>query len=156
MKQLDGPTPDFASGMKPATMLLIEDNPGDVRLAQEALKSSKLFNQLHVVEDGFQAMDFLRQKGGYSVAPRPDLILLDLNLPGKDGREVLDEIKNDADLRRIPVVILTTSNDERDVLASYNLHANCYITKPINLDQFAHIVQGIEDFWFSIVRLSAE
>jgi len=156
MSQFDGSNQAPATKMQSATMLLVEDNPGDVRLAQEALRDSKLFNQLYVVEDGFQAMDFLRRSGHYSDVPRPDIILLDLNLPGKDGRQVLEEIKNDEDLRRIPVVILTTSNDEQDILASYNLHANCFITKPINLDQFAHIVQSIEEFWFSIVRLSDE
>lgn len=139
--------------MEPIIILLVEDNPGDIRLTKEALKDSKLHNELHVAEDGFQAMEFLQRKGIYSDAPRPDIILLDLNLPGKDGRQVLEEIKNDEQLRRIPVVILTTSSDEKDILASYNLYANCYITKPINLNQFVHIVQSIEDFWFSIVRL---
>jgi len=142
--------------MEPIIILLVEDNPGDIRLTKEALKDSKLHNELYVTEDGFEAMDFLQQKGKYADAPRPGIILLDLNLPGKDGRQVLEEIKSDESLRRIPVVILTTSSDEKDILASYNLYANCYITKPINLPQFIHIVQSIEEFWFSIVRLPPE
>ncbi|MFN8375015.1 MAG: response regulator [Anaerolineae bacterium] len=137
-------------------VLLIEDNPGDVRLTMEALRDVKLHNKLSVVNDGVEAMAFLRHEGSYSQAPRPDLILLDLNLPRKDGREVLEEIKNDDDLRRIPVVILTTSNDERDILESYNLHANCYITKPVDLKQFLAIVKSIQSFWFSIVKLPPE
>jgi len=139
----------------PATILLVEDSAGDIRLTQEVLKDSKLLNHLYVVEDGFQAMDFMHRSGDYADVPRPDLILLDLNLPGKDGREVLEEIKNDEDLRPIPVVILTTSNSDKDILASYNLHANCYITKPIDLDQFVYIVRTIQDFWLTIVKLPA-
>lgn len=134
-------------------ILLVEDNPGDVRLTQEALKDSKLCNHLSVVQDGVQALAFLRRQGEYAEAPRPDIILLDLNLPRKDGREVLAEIKDDESLRRIPVVILTTSNDEKDVLISYNLHANCYITKPVDLSRFIDIVKTIEGFWFQIVKL---
>ena len=135
------------------TILLIEDNPADVRLTQEALKDAKVKNDLHVVGDGVAGMEFLQRTGEYSEAPRPDLILLDLNLPRKDGREVLEEIKADEDLRRIPVVVLTTSRAEEDVLRSYNLHANCYVTKPVDLDQFIRIVRSIEDFWLTIVRL---
>ena len=138
---------------KAIEILLVEDNPGDVRLAREALKDAKVRNNLHAVGDGVEAMDFLHRKGKYMASPRPDLILLDLNLPKKDGREVLEEIKTDDNLKRIPVVILTTSKDEADVLKTYNLHANCFITKPINLDQFIKVVQSIEEFWLTIVRL---
>ncbi len=134
-------------------ILLVEDNPGDVRLTIEALKDTKLHNKLSVVKDGVEAMAFLRRQGTYAQVSRPDLILLDLNLPKKDGREVLEEIKNDEDLRRIPVVVLTTSSDEQDILKSYNLHANCYITKPVDLRQFLAIVKSIQSFWFSIVKL---
>ena len=133
--------------------LLVEDNPGDARLIKEALKEGKVLNNLHLVEDGEEAMAFLRQEGSQAGAPRPDLILLDLNLPKKDGREVLEEIKNDRDLKRIPVVVLTTSQAEADVLKSYNLHANCYITKPVDLEKFMSVVQSIEDFWLAIVTL---
>jgi chemotaxis family two-component system response regulator Rcp1 len=142
-----------ASMVKPIDILLIEDNPGDADLAREALGNSKLHNDLCVVGDGVEAMDYLRRKGKYAQAPRPDLILLDLNLPKKDGREVLAEIKADPDLKRIPVVILTISKDEEDILKSYNLHANCYITKPIDLTQFLKVVKSIEDFWLTIVKL---
>jgi CheY-like chemotaxis protein len=141
--------------VKPIDILLVEDNPGDADLAREALENSKLHNDLSVVGDGVEAMDFLRRKGKYAQAPRPDLILLDLNLPKKDGREVLAEIKGDPDLKRIPVVILTMSKDEEDVLTSYNLHANCFITKPIDLTQFMKVVKSIEDFWLTIVKLPA-
>ncbi|MBI4334894.1 MAG: response regulator [Chloroflexi bacterium] len=134
-------------------ILLVEDNPGDVRLAMEALKGSKMRNNIFVVDDGVKAMDFLRRRGSYPTAPRPDLIILDLNLPRKSGREVLAEIKSDEVLRRIPVVILTVSRDEEDVLKAYNLHANCYITKPIDFEQFMKITRSIEDFWFTIVKL---
>jgi chemotaxis family two-component system response regulator Rcp1 len=139
--------------VKPINILLVEDNPGDADLAREALESSKMNNNLQVVNDGEKAMAFLRKEGPYSAAPRPDLILLDLNLPKKDGRQVLAEIKSDEGLKRIPVVILTTSRAEEDVLKTYNLHANCYITKPIDLNQFLHVVRSIEDFWLSIVVL---
>lgn len=142
--------------MESVEILLVEDNPGDVRLTKEAFKDSKLHNNLSVVQDGVEAMAFLRREGRYADAPRPDLILLDLNLPKKDGREVLEEIKYDDDLKRIPVVILTTSSDEKDVLESYNLYANCYITKPVDLTQFLAIVQSIQNFWFSIVKLPPE
>jgi chemotaxis family two-component system response regulator Rcp1 len=138
---------------QPIEILLVEDNPGDARLAMESLKDAKVNNNLYWVQDGVQAMVFLRRQGEYSEAPRPDVVLLDLNLPKKDGREVLAEIKTDENLRRIPVVILTVSSDERDVLETYNLHANCYITKPIDLDQFIEVVKSIEDFWLTIVKL---
>jgi chemotaxis family two-component system response regulator Rcp1 len=134
-------------------ILLVEDNPGDVRLTIEALKESKVCNNLNVVSDGVEAITYLRREGQYANAPRPDLILLDLNLPGKDGREVLSEIKGDDDLKCIPVVVLTTSAAEQDILRTYRLHANCYITKPVDLEQFIMIVQNIQDFWFSIVKL---
>jgi CheY-like chemotaxis protein len=139
--------------VKPVEILLVEDNPGDVDLAREALEDSKFHNRLHVVEDGEKAMAFLHHEGEYADLPRPDLILLDLNLPRKDGRQVLAEIKADDNLKRIPVVILTTSRAEEDIIKSYNLHANCYITKPIDLHQFLHVVKSIEDFWLSIVVL---
>lgn len=138
---------------KPIEILLVEDNPGDVRLTQEAFKENKLLNHLSIVEDGEEAISFLRQEGKYADAIRPDLILLDLNLPKKDGREVLAEIKTDEHLRRIPVVVLTTSGAEQDILKSYDLHANCYITKPVDLDQFIKVVKTIEDFWLTIVKL---
>ena len=137
----------------PITILLVEDNPGDVRLTVEALKEGKVRNDLHVASDGVEALDFLRNRGKFAKSPRPDLVLLDLNLPKKDGREVLAEIKTDEDLKRIPVVILTTSSAELDILKSYNLHANCFITKPIDLDQFMKVVRSIEDFWLVIVKL---
>jgi chemotaxis family two-component system response regulator Rcp1 len=137
-------------------ILLVEDNPGDVRLTQEALKENKFRNSLHVAKDGVEAMAFLRREGRHAGAPRPDLILLDLNLPQKDGREVLSEIKSDADLKRIPVVILTTSQAEEDILKTYNLHANCYITKPVDLDRFIQVVRSIKEFWLAIVKLPTE
>ncbi len=140
---------------KPIEILLVEDNIGDARLAQEALKESKLNNNLHHVEDGEEAMDFLRKQGKYVDSPRPDLILLDLNMPKKDGREVLAEIKSDDNLKQIPVVILTVSEAEEDILKSYNLHANCYITKPIDLNQFMRVVKAIKEFWLTIVKLPA-
>jgi chemotaxis family two-component system response regulator Rcp1 len=138
---------------KQVDILLIEDNPGDARLAQEALKEGKIDNHISVVEDGVEAMAFLRREGKYRDAPRPDLILLDLNLPRKSGREVLAEVKADEDLKRIPVVVMTVSRDEEDVLKAYNLHANCYITKPIDFAQFIRITKSIEEFWFTIVKL---
>lgn len=138
---------------QPIQILLVEDNPGDVRLAIEALKESKVTNVLHHVEDGEQAMRFLRRRGDFAGMPLPDLILLDLNLPGRDGREVLEEIKEDPQLRVIPVVVLTTSAAERDLLKTYHLHANAYIVKPIDLGQFVDIVRAIEGFWFSVVKL---
>ena len=141
--------------VKPIEILLVEDNPGGVRLTVEALKEAKVINHLTVVKDGVEALAFLRRQGSYTTAPRPHLILLDLNLPRKDGREVLADIKTDDNLKRIPVVVLTTSQDEQDVLKSYNLHANCYITKPVDLDQFVRVVRSIEDFWLGIVVLPA-
>jgi two-component system, chemotaxis family, response regulator Rcp1 len=138
---------------QPIDILLVEDNPGDVRLTMEALKEGKVHNRLSVATDGVEALAFLRQEGRHAGAPRPDVILLDLNLPKKDGREVLAEIKTDERLCRIPVVILTTSKAEEDILRSYELHANCYVTKPVDLEQFITVVKSIEDFWFSIVRL---
>ncbi len=142
-----------AAFLKPIEILLVEDNPGDADLAREALEHSKILNRLSVVDDGEKALDFLHRNGKYVEAPRPDLILLDLNLPRKNGREVLAEIKSDEDLKRIPVVILTASKDEEDILRTYNLHANCYITKPIDLHQFVRVVRAIEDFWLTIVKL---
>ena len=141
---------------EPINILLVEDNPGDVRLTIEALKEGKVHNQLNVVPDGVEALAYLRQEGKYAESIRPDVILLDLNLPKKDGREVLAEIKADEKLRRIPVVVLTTSKAEEDILRSYALHANCYVTKPVDLDQFIHVVRSIQDFWFSIAKLPSE
>jgi two-component system, chemotaxis family, response regulator Rcp1 len=141
--------------VRPIEVLLVEDNPGDIRLTKEALKQAKVLNTLTVVQDGVEALTCLRRQGQYANAKRPDLILLDLNLPKKDGREVLAEIKNDEALKFIPVVILTTSQDEQDVLKSYGLHANCYITKPVELEQFISVVKAIEDFWLGIVILPA-
>jgi len=141
---------------RPVEILLVEDNPGDVRLTTEALKENKFRNRLSVVGDGVEAMAFLRREETYSKAPRPDLILLDLNLPKKDGREVLAEIKADDELKRIPVVILTTSKAEEDIIRTYNFHANCYVTKPVELDQFIAVVKSIKHFWLSIVKLPPE
>ena len=138
---------------RPIEILLVEDNPGDVRLTREALKEAKVRNNLSVVSDGVEAMAFLRREGVYSTAPRPDIVLLDLNLPRKDGRQVLTEVKADPELRRIPVVILTTSKAEEDILKTYDLHANCFITKPVDFDQFVKVVQSIEHFWLSVVTL---
>jgi chemotaxis family two-component system response regulator Rcp1 len=141
---------------KPIEILLVEDNPGDVRLTQEAFNDGKILNKLHVVGDGIEALAFLNQEGEYADVPRPELILLDLNLPRKDGRDVLAEIKADGDLRRIPVVVLTTSCSEEDILKSYDLNANCYITKPVDLNQFIKVVKSIEDFWMTIVKLPSK
>jgi CheY-like chemotaxis protein len=138
---------------EPIEILLVEDSPGDVRLTIEALKEGKVHNNLHVARDGVEAMKFLSREGEFSDAPHPDLILLDLNLPKKDGREVLKEIKADPRLKRIPVVILTISSTEEDILKTYNLHANCFITKPVDLNQFIHVIKSIEDFWLEIVKL---
>ena len=134
-------------------ILLVEDNEGDARLAIEALKDAKVRNNLSWVKDGMEAMDFLRNEGAYGDAPCPDVILLDLNLPKKDGREVLADIKEDERLRRIPVVVLTVSQAEEDIVRSYDLHANCFISKPIDLEQFMRVVQAVEDFWLTIVKL---
>ena len=141
--------------VNPIELLLVEDSEPDVRLTVEALREAKVKNRLWVVEDGVEAMAFLRQQDGHADAPRPDLILLDLNLPRKDGREVLREIKSDDSLKRIPVVILTTSKSEEDVLRAYDLHANCYITKPVDFNRFMEVVKSIEDFWLTVVRLPA-
>ena len=140
-------------GAEPIEILLVEDNPADARLTKEALKGSTVSNNLVVLGDGEQALAFLRREGEHADARRPDLILLDLNLPRKDGREVLAKVKADPDLRRIPVVVLTTSAGEEDVLRAYNLQAACYITKPVDLDQFTNVVRAIEDFWMTIVKL---
>lgn len=142
--------------INPIEILLVEDNPADVRLTQEALKEGKVRNNLHVARDGIEAMEFLRRSGKFAGAVRPDLILLDLNLPRKDGREVLSDIKRDPDLKSIPVVVLTTSSAETDIFKSYTLHANCYITKPVDLDQFVQVVKSIDDFWLTVVRLPSE
>src|ERR687886_424957 len=138
---------------EPIEILLVEDNPGDARLAVEALKDSKVRNNLYHVKDGVEAMDFLHRRGGHTGVPVPDLILLDLNLPRKDGREVLAEIKEDPKLRLIPVVVLTTSEAERDLVRTYGLHANAYVVKPIDLDRFVEVVRSIENFWFAIAKL---
>ncbi len=143
-------------GARPIEVLLVEDNPGDVRLTREALKDAKVWNNLHVVEDGDAAIAFARQDAEYADSPRPDLILLDLNLPKRDGREVLAILKADEDLRRIPVVVLTTSAAEQDILKAYDLNANCYITKPVDFDQFIGVVKAVEEFWLTIVKLPPE
>ena len=145
---------DVSTTVNPVEILIVEDNPGDVRLAREGLSECKIRNNLHAVDDGIKAMAFLRKQGEYVRTPRPDLILLDLNLPKKDGREVLREIKEDESLRFIPVVVLTTSKAEEDIVKSYSLHANCYVTKPLGLQQFVEVVQSIENFWFTIVKLA--
>lgn len=139
--------------MTQVEVLMVEDNPGDVLLTQEAMKNSKVLINLNVVEDGVAALDYLHCRGKYEEARRPDLILLDLNLPKKDGREVLAEIKADSDLGLIPVVVLTTSLSDEDVLKTYGLHANCYMPKPVDFDLFRKVVRGIEDFWFTLVKL---
>jgi len=161
---------DMTTDMKPRTrekamttqptgelieILLVEDNPDDADLTLDALREGKVRNRVTHLEDGVEAMAFLRRQGSYAAAPRPDLILLDLGLPRKNGREVLAEIKQDPDLRRIPVVIMTSSDDEKDILAAYNLYVNCYVTKPVDLDQFIRVVKSIEQFWFGIVKLPA-
>jgi len=137
----------------PIEILLVEDNPGDVRLTQEVLKEGKVHNNLSVVENGVQALSFLKKEDGYKDAKTPDLILLDLNMPKKDGREVLLDIKKDKDLKKIPVIVLTTSQAEEDILKVYDLNANCFISKPVDLEQFINVVKSIEDFWLSIVKL---
>ncbi len=141
------------SDFKLIDILVVEDNPGDARLIKEVVKAYKFRNSLTVVKDGIEAMDFLYKRGPYAGAPRPDLIFLDLNLPGMDGREVLAKIKSDNQLKRIPVVVMTMSQAEEDIIKSYSLHANCFVTKPIDLDQFVKVVESIEDFWFSLVKL---
>jgi chemotaxis family two-component system response regulator Rcp1 len=146
----------IATGIAAFEILLVEDSPGDVRLTREALKDAKMHINLHVASDGIEAMAFLKQEGKSADAPRPDLILLDLNLPRKDGREVLEEIKKHPLLKTIPVVILTTSASDEDVLRSYRLHANCYISKPVDLDGFLTVIRSIDNFWLSIVKLPRE
>ncbi len=134
-------------------ILLVEDNPGDVRLTREAFKEGKVVNTLHVVQDGVEALAFLRHEGAYAKSIHPDIILLDLNLPRMNGHELLANIKTDPELKRIPVVILTTSKSELDIVESYDLHANCYIAKPVNMERFIKVVQSIENFWFTVVKL---
>ena len=143
-------------GLDPVQILLVEDNAGDARLTQEALKEGRVPSHLNHVPDGVEALAFLRREGKYAHSPRPDLILLDLNLPRKDGREVLAEIKQDQQLKRIPVVVLTTSQSDEDIGRAYHLCANCYISKPVDLNQFFHVIRSIEDFWLTIVRLPKE
>lgn len=142
--------------MKIVDVLLVEDNPGDIRLTQEAMKEAKLTNTLYVARNGMDAMDFLNKQGSFIDAPRPDLVLLDLNLPRLSGREVLKRMKDDPDLRRIPVIVLSTSDAHRDILESYDLHANCYINKPVDFEEFLKVVQSIECFWFQLVKLPRE
>ena len=142
--------------MIPIDILLVEDNPGDARLTREALAMSKVRNRLHHTRDGEEALAFLRHQGAFGGSPTPDLVLLDLNLPRRDGREVLEEIKNDPALKHIPVVILTSSQAEEDILRSYRLHANCFITKPVDLEKLTKVVHGIEQFWFTLVKLPPE
>jgi len=137
----------------PVEILLVEDNPGDVRLTKEALREGKVYNNLHWAKDGVEALEFLRRQGKHAKAPRPDIILLDLNLPKKDGREVLEIIKGDEQLKNIPVVVLTTSKAEEDVVRSYALHANCYVTKPVDLEKFIVVVKSIDRFWLTVVTL---
>lgn len=144
------------TAIRPVELLLVEDNSGDVRLTKEGLKTGRLWNNLHVAKDGVEAMVFLRRQGKFADAPRPDLILLDLNLPRKDGRQVLAEIKSDDDLKSIPVVILTSSKAEEDIVKAYGLHANCYITKPVDFPRFTAVVKSIEDFWFTVVKLPSQ
>ena len=146
----------IVTGMAAFEILLVEDSPGDVRLTREALKDAKMHINLHVASDGIEAMAFLNREEEYSDVPRPDLILLDLNPPRKDGRQVLEEIKDNPELMTIPVVILTTSASEEDVLRSYRLHANCYISKPVDLDGFLKVIKSIDNFWLSIVKLPRE
>jgi chemotaxis family two-component system response regulator Rcp1 len=143
----------MSNQMQPVDILLVEDNPGDIRLTQEAMKESKLAIKLNVVMDGVEAMAYLRREGKYRLKSHPDLIILDLNLPKKDGREVLAEVKMDENLRLIPVVILTTSHNEEDIVKAYGLHANCYVTKPLDFEKFLTIVNKIEEFWLTIVKL---
>ena len=147
---------DYPAASNPVEILLVEDNPGDARLAAEALKETRMLHRLTLARDGLEAMALLRRQGPYAQSIRPDLILLDLNLPWKDGFEVLAEIKEDGGLKRIPVVILTTSDAERDILRAYELHGNCYVRKPSHLEDFIEVVKSIESFWFTIVKLPSE
>lgn len=143
----------MSEDLKVVDVLLVEDNPADARLIEEVFKDFKIANELHIVDDGIKAMQFLHQEGAYSDVHLPDLIMLDLNLPRKDGREVLAEIKQDEKLKFIPVVILTTSSDRQDIVNTYMHHANCFITKPVDFEQFMNVIQYIEDFWFTVVKL---
>jgi len=143
----------LAEAVRPIEVLLVEDDEGDVLMTREALDEGKVFNRLSVVGDGVEALEYLRREGRYADAARPDLVLLDLNLPKRDGRQVLEEIKNDDELRRIPVVVLTTSEAEEDVVRSYDLHANAYVTKPVDFDRFVEVIQQIDEFFISVVRL---
>jgi CheY-like chemotaxis protein len=143
----------FSEPERPVEILMIEDNPGDARLAREALKEGKILNTLYVMKDGREGLDFLYRRGRYLNVPKPDIILLDLNLPGLDGRQVLQEIKSNDSLKLIPVIVLTSSAAEEDILKSYDLHANCYIVKPVDFEKFTQIVKQLEDFWFSVVEL---
>jgi CheY-like chemotaxis protein len=144
------------SKIEPVEILLAEDNPGDVKLTRKALEKGRLANNLHVVNDGVETMQFLRGEGPYRETPRPDLVLLDLNMPRKDGREVLEEIKGSGDLKRIPVVVLTSSEAEEDVIKSYERHANAYLTKPVDFDGFIEVVGTLEEFWLQVVKLPPE
>jgi CheY-like chemotaxis protein len=143
----------FSEPERPVEILMIEDNPGDARLAREALKEGNILNTLYVMKDGREGLDFLYRRGRYLNVPKPDIILLDLNLPGLDGRQVLQEIKSNDSLKLIPVIVLTSSAAEEDILKSYDLHANCYIVKPVDFEKFTQIVKQLEDFWFSVVKL---
>jgi CheY-like chemotaxis protein len=145
----------LAEAVRPIEVLLVEDDEGDVLVTREALDEGKVVNRLNVVGDGVEAMAYLRRSGKYADAARPDLVLLDLNLPKRDGRQVLDDVKSDPDLRRIPIVVLTTSEAEEDVLRSYDLHANAYVTKPVDFDRFVEVIQQIDEFFISVVRLPA-
>jgi len=147
---------DIDTQGEPVEILLAEDNPGDAKLTRKALEQGKVINNLHVVTDGVDAMAYLRQEGEYADRPRPDLVLLDLNMPRKDGREVLQDIESDDDLRRIPVVVMTSSEAEEDIVQSYDLHANAYVTKPIDFDGFLDVVGSLEDFWLSVVKMPPE
>jgi len=144
---------ELKSPVEPIDILLVDDDEGDVLLTQKALKSGKLYNSLNIAKDGIEAMAYLRREGRFKDAARPDLILLDLNMPRKDGKETLAEIKNDPNLRSIPVVVLTTSDADKDVLQSYELHANCFVTKPVDIDQFTNVVKSLKEFWFCVVKL---
>ncbi len=146
----------MTSHVRPIEILLVEDNPGDVLLTQEAFSEAKILNNIHVARDGEEALAYLNQDSGYEDAVRPDLILLDLNLPKIDGREVLDQVKSSASLKRIPVVVLTSSEAEQDIIKTYDLHANSYVVKPIDLNQFVNVVNAVESFWFSVVTLPSD
>jgi CheY-like chemotaxis protein len=147
--------PQLAHGGKPIEILLVEDNPDEAEWTQEALRGGKVRNRIHWVQDGEEAMAFLRREGPYARVPRPDLILLDIYMPRKNGQEVLEEVKRDPDLKRIPVVIMTSSDDDKEILRAYDHYANCFVTKPIDMDKFMEAVRSIEDFWLTVVRLPA-